>query len=133
MILGISHITLVVSDLERTAGMLASVLGAEEVYSSGDGTRSIARERFFVAGGIWIAVMEGAALRERTYNHLAFAVPGGSLAGYRERVLALGLEVLPGRERVPGEGNSLYFFDYDNHLFELHDGSLAERLRAYGA
>lgn len=37
----------------------------------------------------------------------------------------------PGRKRVPGEGKSLYFYDYDNHLFELHAGSLSNRLDAY--
>ncbi|MBN1534808.1 MAG: FosX/FosE/FosI family fosfomycin resistance hydrolase [Spirochaetes bacterium] len=130
---GISHITFTVSDLERTAGMLAAVLDAEEVYASGNEPHSLARERFFVAGGVWIAVMEGGAMRERSYDHVAFAVPRGTLPAYRGKVLAQGLEILPGRGRVPGEGDSLYFYDYDNHLFELHEGSLEERLRAYGA
>ena len=32
------------------------------------------------------------------------------------------------RER---EGRSLYFYHFDNHLFELHTGTLDERLRSY--
>ena len=35
------------------------------------------------------------------------------------------------RPRVQGEGLSLYFYDYDNHLFELHTGTLEERLQTY--
>jgi hypothetical protein len=43
----------------------------------------------------------------------------------------MGLEIRPPRRRVPGEGRSLYFYDDDNHLFELHTGTLAERLERY--
>ncbi len=35
------------------------------------------------------------------------------------------------RSRVEGEGRSLYFYDYDNHLFELHTGTLFQRLQKY--
>ena len=44
---------------------------------------------------------------------------------------ALGVDVRPPRPRVAGEGESLYFYDFDNHLFELHTGTLAHRLRSY--
>jgi catechol 2,3-dioxygenase-like lactoylglutathione lyase family enzyme len=47
------------------------------------------------------------------------------------RIRDLGLEVEEGRVRVTGEGRSIYFYDDDNHLFELHSGSLAERLARY--
>ena len=33
--------------------------------------------------------------------------------------------------RVEGEGSSLYFHDWDNHLFELHTGTLETRLERY--
>jgi hypothetical protein len=32
---------------------------------------------------------------------------------------------------VEGEGMSLYFYDYDNNLFELHTGTLEQRLARY--
>jgi hypothetical protein len=37
----------------------------------------------------------------------------------------------PGRKRVEGEARSTYFYDYDNHLFELHTGTLRERIASY--
>jgi len=40
-------------------------------------------------------------------------------------------ESLPGRPRLGGEGRSIYFYDYDNHLFELHTSSLSNRLKQY--
>ncbi len=39
---------------------------------------------------------------------------------------------LPHPDRVEGEGRSLYFHDHDNHLFEVHAGTLDERLARYG-
>ena len=35
------------------------------------------------------------------------------------------------RPRLSGEGQSLYSYDFDNHLFELHTGSHKTRLDAY--
>jgi catechol 2,3-dioxygenase-like lactoylglutathione lyase family enzyme len=128
---GISHITFIVRDLERMRQLLVEVLGGEEVYSSGDATFSVAREKFFVLGGHWIAVMEGEPLSERSYNHVAFKVNEKDLPRYRAAIEQLGLEIRPQRPRVTGEGQSLYFYDFDNHLFELHTGSLEERLERY--
>jgi catechol 2,3-dioxygenase-like lactoylglutathione lyase family enzyme len=128
---GLSHITLVVEDLDRTADLLQRILDAREVYSSGDSTFSISREKFFVVGGVWVAIMEGKKLPERSYGHVAFKVPETELDGYVDRVRALGLELRPPRPRVEGEGRSLYFYDYDNHLFELHTGTLEQRLARY--
>lgn len=44
---------------------------------------------------------------------------------------SLGVEMREPRKSVKGEAQSLYFYDYDNHLFELHTGTLDERLRRY--
>jgi catechol 2,3-dioxygenase-like lactoylglutathione lyase family enzyme len=127
----ISHITLIVQDLERAGNLLSSVLGAKEVYASGDKTFSLSKERFFLLGGTWIAIMEGSSLPERTYNHIAFKIPESQFKDYRQRLERAGVEFREGRPRVQGEGLSLYFYDYDNHLFELHTGMLEERLQAY--
>jgi catechol 2,3-dioxygenase-like lactoylglutathione lyase family enzyme len=76
MIRALSHITFVVSNLDRMEALLTTVIGARKVYDSGDETFSIARERFFLAGeeNVWIAVMEGEPLPSRTYNHVAFRI-----------------------------------------------------------
>ena len=129
---GLSHITFIVADLERTAAFLETVFEAEEVYSSGEATFSVSREKFFLIGGVWVAIMEGDPLPEPTYNHVAFKVDEADLDALEARVRALGLELREGRSRVEGEGRSLYFHDYDNHLFELHTGTLDERLKRYG-
>jgi fosfomycin resistance protein FosX len=131
MIQGLSHLTFICSDLDKMARIIVDVLGGEEVYSSGDNTFSTSREKFFVAGGIWIANMEGESLPSRTYNHVAFKVTDDQLEKARAAAENLGLDIRPPRPRVDGEGQSLYFQDHDNHLFELHTGTLDERLARY--
>jgi len=131
LIEGLSHLTFLVRDLEKMSRLITEVLGGEEVYSSGDQMFSTSREKFFVAGGLWIAVMEGESLPSRTYNHVAFKVSDEQLETAKLAIERLGLDVKPPRPRVDGEGQSLYFHDYDNHLFELHTGTLEERLQRY--
>jgi fosfomycin resistance protein FosX len=131
VISGLSHLTFVVRDLDKMARIVVEVLGGKEVYSSGDKTFSVSREKFFVAGGLWIATMEGEPLPTRTYNHVAFEVTDVALERARAAAEALGLDIRPPRPRVDGEGQSLYFHDYDNHLFELHTGTLDQRLDSY--
>jgi catechol 2,3-dioxygenase-like lactoylglutathione lyase family enzyme len=128
---GLSHVTYVVRDLERMTRILTGIFGAREVYASGEETFSVAREKFFQAGDLWIAVMEGEPLPSRTYNHVAFKIQDAEFEAYEAKVKALGLEIRPPRLRVTGEGRSLYFYGDDNHLFELHTGTLAERLECY--
>jgi fosfomycin resistance protein FosX len=131
MIQGLSHLTFIVRDLNKMAEIIMQVLGGEEVYSSGDRTFSTSREKFFIAGGIWIAIMEGESWPTRTYNHVAFKVDDAQLENARIAAEKLGLDIRPPRPRVDGEGQSLYFHDHDNHLFELHTGTLDERLARY--
>jgi catechol 2,3-dioxygenase-like lactoylglutathione lyase family enzyme len=142
MIQGLSHMTFIVRDLDRMEAILTTVLGARKVYDSGEETFSLSRERFFLAGApgdsdapapIWIAIMQGESLPSRTYNHVAFKIAEADYATLLERVRALGLDVKEGRSRVAGEGRSIYFHDHDNHLFELHTGTLSERLTRYAA
>ena len=131
MIEGLSHITFIVRDLERMTAILTGVFDAREVYSSGQETFSTAREKFFQVGDLWIAIMEGEPLPSRTYNHIAFKIRDSEFETYEARIKAHGLEIRRPRERVSGEGRSIYFYDNDNHLFELHTGTLAERLERY--
>jgi catechol 2,3-dioxygenase-like lactoylglutathione lyase family enzyme len=128
---GISHITFLVRDLDRMSMFLCEGLGAKEVYDSQRKNFSLSREKFFVLGGVWIAAMEGNPPAERTYRHLAFKVAETELPLFEQRLRNLGVDIQPPRPRVPGEGASFYFYDFDNHLYKLHTGTLDERLSRY--
>jgi fosfomycin resistance protein FosX len=127
----ISHLTFIVHDLEKMSRIMTEVLGGREVYASGTKQHSLSPEKFFAVGGMWIAIMQGDPLPTRTYNHIAFKVTLEQLAKAKLAIEALGLDMRSSRPRASGEGQSLYFHDYDNHLFELHTGTLEERLAAY--
>nr|WP_320145206.1 FosX/FosE/FosI family fosfomycin resistance hydrolase [uncultured Anaeromusa sp.] len=131
MIEVISHITFIVKDLKLATTFFKEIFDAEEVYASGDATFSVSKEKFFMVGNQWIAVMEGDSLPTRTYNHVAFKISEADFETYQERIRKLGLDFKPPRPRVDGEGRSLYFYDFDNHLFELHTGTLSQRLERY--
>jgi len=133
MVSGLSHMTFIVSDLDRMEEILTGVLGARKVYDSGDETFSVSRERFFLLGDddLWVATMEGEALPGRTYNHVAFKIGKGDYETCLQRIRALGLDMKESRPRIEGEGRSIYFYDDDNHMFELHTGTLSERLERY--
>lgn len=130
MIGGISHITYIVKDLDKASVFFKEIFGAEEIYASGDKNFSLSREKYFLINEHWIAVMEGEEM-EKSYNHLAFKINESDYEMYLRKIDTLGLEIKSGRKRILGEGNSIYFYDFDNHLFELHSGTLESRLLRY--
>lgn len=84
MIESVSHITFVVKDLERTTSLYKELFGAKEVYYSGDQLHSISKERFFIIGGQWIAVMENKEILNKTYHHVAFKISEEDVDYYPE-------------------------------------------------
>lgn len=128
--LQISHITFICQDIEKSSHLFCELFGAVEIYSSDEKNFSLSKEKFLLIGELWIALMEGASI-QRSYNHLAFHVNEEELHAFESKIQELGLEIVPSRPRDPQEGKSLYFYDYDNHLFELHTGRLTTRLQYY--
>ncbi|WP_306261524.1 FosX/FosE/FosI family fosfomycin resistance hydrolase [Pararhizobium sp. IMCC21322] len=128
----LSHITFIVQDLDRMQIILEQVLKAKCIYASGQNTFSLSEERFFLVDDVWIGVMKGDSLSDRSYNHIAFKIEDTDFDDRLAEINALGLEIRPPRPRVEGEGRSIYFYDNDNHLLELHTGTLKQRLEHYG-
>ena len=93
MIQGISHITFIVKNLEKTTNFFTQIFKAKEVYSSGDKTYSISKDKFFLINNIWIAIMEDSSLTEKTCNHITFRVSQKDFPIYVERVKKLGVEI----------------------------------------
>ena len=131
MIKGISHITFIVKDLDKTTNFLKKIFEAKIIYDSGDKQFSLSEERFFLIGNVWIVIMRGNSLSEKSYNHVAFQIDEADFGKYENRIKDLGVEIKESRNRIKGEGKSLYFYDYDNHLFEIHTETLKERLKFY--
>lgn len=131
MIECVSHITFIVKNLNKTTELFKEIFNAEEIYYSGEEKHSLFKERFFIIGGQWIAVMEDTNILNRTYHHVAFKISDSDVDSYLDKIKALNLELKSPRKRVDGEGYSIYFYDYDNNLFELHTETLEKRLASY--
>jgi catechol 2,3-dioxygenase-like lactoylglutathione lyase family enzyme len=131
MIESISHITFIVKDLDKSTQLFKELFDAKEVYYSGEKLNSLFKERFFIIGSQWIAVMEDVNIINRTYHHVAFKISNNEVDSYLYKIKSLNLELKPPRVRLPGEGVSIYFYDYDNNLFELHTETLEKRLTTY--
>lgn len=121
MITAINHVTLAVSDLERSLVF----------YTQGLGFRLAARwarGAYLEAGSVWLCLSWGdVAPPRRDGTHLAFTVARGEFSAMAARVLAAGGR--PWKDNT-SEGDSLYVLDPDGHALELHVGSLASRLEA---
>lgn len=127
----ISHITFIVKDLQKTAHIFIKLFNAKEIYDSKEDIFSISKEKFFLINNLWIALMEGNPLKEKTYNHIAFKIKPEDFDRYVDQIQQLGLEIKEGRPRISAESKSVYFYDFDNHLFEFHTGTLEKRLTGY--
>ena len=131
---GINHVTIVVRDMDRTVRLFTHVLGAKEEYRSREREYSKYPETFLRIGDLWLIVMQSeSAERAKSYDHVALSVDLESIPELRRRLVEVGVEVVPSRPRIGQEGESIYFYDFDNHLFELHSGDIVERLRHYSA
>lgn len=120
MLESLSHIALVVKDPPRTAALFHDLFSARVVEREDDDGHL---ETFVRLGGTWIVLVGAPAQRARTGDHVAFHATPEIL-----EATALKLQTM-GREFIRGRSNkALYFFDYDDHVFELDAEDLDEEL-----
>ena len=127
---GISHLTFSVSNLAVSMAFYQQVFDADLLFHD-------ERTAYFDLAGLWLAlnVQTDIARQEirQSYTHTAFQVDAADMAAMEQRLLDLGVALVPGRSRTAGEGLSLYFTDPDGHLLEVHAGNRETRLDAYQA
>jgi catechol 2,3-dioxygenase-like lactoylglutathione lyase family enzyme len=111
MLESISHIALVVKEPARTAALFQDLFSARVVEREDDEGH---RETFVRLGGIWIVLVAAPVQRERTGDHIAFHATPEILEATAVKLQALGREFIRARAN-----RALYFFDDDNHVFEL--------------
>ena len=111
MLESISHIALVVNDPARTATLFRDLFSARVVErKDADGHL----ETFVRLGGIWLVLVGAPVQRARTGDHIAFHATPEVLEATVVKLEAMGREFIRARSN-----KALYFFDYDDHVFEL--------------
>jgi catechol 2,3-dioxygenase-like lactoylglutathione lyase family enzyme len=120
MLESISHIALVVKDPARTAGLFRDLFSARAVERADDDGHL---ETFVRLGGIWVVLVAAPVQRARTGDHIAFRASPEVLEATVAKLQAMGREFIRARAN-----RALYFFDYDDHVFELDAEDLDEEL-----
>lgn len=120
MLRGLNHITIAVSDLERSLRFYTDILGMQG-YVRWD------RGAYLSLGELWFCLSSDKAAPAQDYSHIAFDIAQGDFLPFAEKLKAAG--VIEWKQNS-SEGHSIYFLDPDGHRFEAHCGSLQSRLDA---
>lgn len=120
MLESISHVALVVKDPARTAALFHELFSARAVEREDDDGH---RETFLRLGGVRIVLVGAPVERARTGDHIAFHTTPGTLEATAAKLQAMGREFIRARSN-----KALYFFDYDDHVFELDTEDMDEEL-----
>jgi hypothetical protein len=116
----IGHIALVVVDPARTASLFRDLFNATTLLRKDPEGHE---ETFVRLGRTWFVLVKGSIDRPRTGDHIAFSVSKVTLLESAERLKQMKLEFFLARADT-----ALYFFDYDNHVFELDTTDLDAEL-----
>src|SRR5262245_29646005 len=121
MITGLNHLTLAVSDLERSIRFYTELLGFSIRWRGPSSA-------YLEAGTLWLALVLDPEVRDSPlleYSHAAFSVAASALPAISERLTRSGVASWQESNRA----DSFYFLDPDGHKLELHTGNLQNRLR----
>jgi fosfomycin resistance protein FosX len=109
----------------RTAGFLRDLFDAPVLRR----TDAAGHDETFVRLGVtWFALISADVRRERTGDHSAFRVARASIPLIADMLKSRGCEFI-----LSESGASLYFFDFDNHVFELDSSDQEQELNRLAA
>jgi|LULF01.1.fsa_nt_gb catechol 2,3-dioxygenase-like lactoylglutathione lyase family enzyme/GNAT superfamily N-acetyltransferase len=124
MIRGLNHITLSVSNLERSFCFYKDILGMTPKFKSN-------KTAYFQNGNLWFALSLDEKTRKGSlpeYSHIAFKVLRKDFKNMSDILLKNDVEIFKDNN---SEGDSVYFLDPDGHKLEIHIGDLDSRLNHY--
>ncbi|WP_439879347.1 fosfomycin resistance glutathione transferase [Pseudomonas prosekii] len=123
MLTGLNHLTLAVTDLNRSVAFYRDLLQLrlDATWDAG---------AYLSLPGLWLCLSLD-PLRNPApaadYTHYAFSIGAADFAVFVERLRAAGVQEWRDNR---SEGASFYFLDPDGHKLEAHVGDLASRLAA---
>jgi len=121
MIEGINHLTLAVSDLDRSFIFYVDYLGMKPIARWDAGA-------YLLAGTDWVCLSLDSECKTHPnaeYTHVAFTV---SIEYFNELSTSLLNNGFQKWKENRSEGESLYILDPDFHKLEIHSGNLQSRI-----
>ena len=113
----LSHIALVVTDAQRTAALFRKLFDAPIINRTDEEGHD---ETLVRLGRTWFQLVPAESQPKRTGDHIAFHVSQAGLQTTLAKLQDLQMEFILARGDT-----ALYFFDYDNHVFELDTVGMA--------
>jgi catechol 2,3-dioxygenase-like lactoylglutathione lyase family enzyme len=123
MLTGLNHLTLAVTDLQRSLAFYGDVLQlrVEATWDAG---------AYLSLPDLWLCLSHDplrSSEPSADYSHYAFSLDAADFAGFVQKLKAANV---PQWRDNRSEGASFYFLDPDGHKLEIHVGDLASRLAA---
>ena len=119
MISALNHITLAVTDLERSFKFYCDVMGFKPLCKWSKGA-------YFLVGNLWFCLnVDEKRVPQADYTHYAFSVSENEFSKTQDHIIKSGAMIFQ-ENKSPGQ--SFYFLDPDGHKLEIHTGSWQDRL-----
>ena len=121
MLKGLNHLTLAVSDLERSFKFYTDILDLKPLAKWDKGA-------YLRTGNMWLCLaLDKAAGKaaSKDYTHFSFTILKKDFEGFSRSLLDKGVSIW---QENKSEGKSLYILDPDGHKLEIHAGDLKSRL-----
>lgn len=118
---GLNHLTLSITDLERSFAFYVDLLGCRPVARWSRGA-------YLETDDLWLALVVDTRIgetRRPDYSHIAFSCAPDDFPALQTALQQAGAAAWSENE---SEGDSYYFCDPDGHKLEIHVGDLASRL-----
>ncbi len=120
MLQGLNHITIAVSDLDRSLRFYTEFVGMKAVVRWDAGA-------YLTLGDIWFCLSRDNAVPGQDYSHIAFDIAAQDFVLFTQKLKEAGIVEW---KQNSSEGHSVYFLDPDGHKLEAHCGNLQSRLAA---
>lgn len=121
MITSLNHITLAVTDIDKSFKFYREVMGLKPLVKWDNGA-------YFLVGDFWFCLnVDKNRKINSCYTHYAFTVAKAQFDKACDAIIASGAKIF---KENTSPGKSLYFLDPDGHKLELHVGNWQHRIEA---
>lgn len=118
MLRGLNHLTIAVSDLDRSVDFYTEVLGMRGHVRWDKGA-------YLSLGEVWFCLSYDNVKPSQDYSHIALDISESDFSAFMKKLRDAG--VIEWKQNT-SEGLSVYFLDPDGNKLEAHTGSLQTRL-----